>query len=355
MEIILVLLIIVILILLFLLFQKKDPPPINEAPFLNEIEKNKDNKKIIDELDDQFFALNQYNQIKYANPSAFKRFGKDIIDKDISSVVRNSDLLNSIDQSIKFNKTIHLNLEIHLPSYQFYKVYVIPGPTPIFTELNSVVLFFKDFTEIVKAQKLKTDFVANVTHELRTPLMSIKGSIETIEGPAANDDDAKKKFMKLMSDQTLRMENLINDLLILSRIELEEHIRPNDTVNINEIFDQILSNFETIIKKKKININNKLIKDTFVIGDQKKLFTVFSNLIDNSIKYSDDNTNIFIESFLNDDKLMEKNMLISIKDEGFGIPKNLIPRITERFYRVDIEKSKKISGTGLGLAIVKAI
>ena len=194
MEIILVLLIIVILILLFLLFQKKDPLPINEAPFLNEIEKNKDNKKIIDELDDQFFALNQYNQIKYANPSAFKRFGKDIIDKDISSVVRNSDLLNSIDQSIKFNKTIHLNLEIHLPSYQFYKVYVIPGPTPIFTELNSVVLFFKDFTEIVKAQKLKTDFVANVTHELRTPLMSIKGSIETIEGPAANDDDAKKNL-----------------------------------------------------------------------------------------------------------------------------------------------------------------
>ena len=355
MEIILVLLIIVILILLFLLFQKKDPLPINEAPFLNEIEKKKDNKKIIDELDDQFFALNQYNQIKYANPSAFKRFGNDIIDKDISSVVRNSDLLNSIDQSIKFNKTIHLNLEIHLPSYQFYKVYVIPGPTPIFTQLNSVVLFFKDFTEIVKAQKLKTDFVANVTHELRTPLMSIKGSIETIEGPAANDDDAKKKFMKLMSDQTLRMENLINDLLILSRIELEEHIRPNDTVNINEIFDQILSNFETIIKKKKIKINNKLIKDTFVIGDQKKLFTVFSNLIDNSIKYSDDNTNIFIESFLNDDKLMEKNMLISIKDEGFGIPKNLIPRITERFYRVDIEKSKKVGGTGLGLAIVKHI
>jgi len=342
MEYLIILLVLVIFLLIFLLNKKELSHPKNEATFVNKIDKSKDNKKIIDELEDQFFALDRYNQIKYANPSAFKRFGNDLLNKDISSVIRNTNLLDSIDQSIKLNRTIHLDLEIHLPSYQFYKVYVIPGPTPLFTELNSVVLFLKDFTEITKIQRLKTDFVANVTHELRTPLMSIKGSIETIEGAASNDEKAKKKFMKLMSDQTIRMENLINDLLMLSRIELEEHIRPNDIININEIFDEIISNFETIMIKKKIIID-------------KKLFTVFSNLIDNSIKYSNENKKIIIRSSINDDKLAEKNILISIKDEGIGIPKNLIPRITERFYRVDIEKSKKVGGTGLGLAIVKHI
>jgi len=355
MEYLIILLVLVIFLLIFLLNKKEFSRPKNEATFVNKIDKSKDNKKIIDELEDQFFALDRYNQIKYANPSAFKRFGNDLLNKDISSVIRNTNLLDSIDQSIKLNRTIHLDLEIHLPSYQFYKVYVIPGPTPLFTELNSVVLFLKDFTEITKIQRLKTDFVSNVTHELRTLLMSIKGSIETIEGAASNDEKAKKKFMKLMSDQTIRMENLINDLLMLSRIELEEHIRPNDIININEIFDEIISNFETITVKKKITIDNKLLKNTLVIGDQKKLFTVFSNLIDNSIKYSNENKKIIIRSSINDDKLAEKNILISIKDEGIGIPKNLIPRITERFYRVDIEKSKKVGGTGLGLAIVKHI
>ena len=218
MEYLIILLVLVIFLLIFLLNKKELSRPKNEATFVNKIDKSKDNKKIIDELEDQFFALDRYNQIKYANPSAFKRFGNDLLNKDISSVIRNTNLLDSIDQSIKLNRTIHLDLEIHLPSYQFYKVYVIPGPTPLFTELNSVVLFLKDFTEITKIQRLKTDFVANVTHELRTPLMSIKGSIETIEGAASNDEKAKKKFMKLMSDQTIRMENLINDLLMLSRI-----------------------------------------------------------------------------------------------------------------------------------------
>ena len=142
----------------------------------------------------------------------------------------------------------------------------------------------KDFTEITKAQKLKTDFVANVSHELRTPLVSIKGSLETILGPASKDQEAQKKFMSIMSDQVLRMENLINDLLILSRIELEEHIKPNKIVSLNDLFTNIKSNFELILKKKKINLHIELMEPTLVFGDNDKLLTVFSNLIDNSIK-----------------------------------------------------------------------
>ena len=279
-------LIVIIIILLYFLF-KKNIKPENTAPVVNKTNKDDLGKRvIIEELEDQFFALDKYNLIKYLNKSAKQRFGENLIDKNISSVIRDTKLLETIDEAIKDQTTKNVNVEINLPSYQLYKIYVIPGPTHLFPEIDSVVLFLKDFTEITKAQKLKTDFVANVSHELRTPLVSIKGSLETILGPASNDQEAQKKFMSIMSDQVLRMENLINDLLILSRIELEEHIKPNKIINLNDIFKNIKSNFELILKKKKINLHLELIEPTLVFGDNDKLLTVFSNLIDNSIKYS---------------------------------------------------------------------
>ena len=355
MDFIIYFLLTIIIILLYLLF-KKNIKPENTAPVINKANTDDLGKRvIIEELEDQFFALDKYNSIKYLNKSAKQRFGENLIDKNISSVVRDTKLLETIEEAIKDQATKNVNVEINLPSYQLYKIYIIPGPTHLFPEIDSVVLFLKDFTEITKAQKLKTDFVANVSHELRTPLVSIKGSLETILGPASDDKVAQKKFMSIMSDQVLRMENLINDLLILSRIELEEHIKPNKIVNLNDIFTNIKSNFELILKKKKINLQIELMEPTLVFGDNDKLLTVFSNLIDNAIKYSQDGKNIYIKSQNSEGKLIGKNMLISIKDEGIGIPQDLIPRITERFFRVDTEKSKKVGGTGLGLAIMKHI
>jgi|TARA_B100001540_G_scaffold196133_1_gene172716 two-component system phosphate regulon sensor histidine kinase PhoR len=353
MEYIIFLLIVVVVYLLYLL-NKKNDKPVNIAPIVNKREE-KTKRVIIDELEDQFFALDKFNSIKYANPSALKRFGRSLIDKNISSIIRKNELLESIEKAISENRTININVEIDLPSYQFYKIYIIPGPTHLFPEPDSVVLFLKDFTEITKAQKFKSDFVANVSHELRTPLMAIKGSLETIQGPASDDEKAKKKFMKILNDQSSRMENLINDLLILARIELEEHIRPTKSVSINKIFKEIISNFEIVLKKKKITIKNKILDNSTVLGDEKKLNTVFSNLLDNAIKYSPENKNIYITNKENDGKLIEKSMMISIRDEGIGIPQKYISRVTERFFRVDIEQSNKTGGTGLGLAIMKHI
>ena len=353
MEYIIFLLIVVVVYLLYLL-NKKNDKPVNIAPIVNKREE-KTKRVIIDELEDQFFALDKFNLIKYANPSAIKRFGRNLINKNISSIIRKQELLESIEKAISEKRTININVEIDLPSYQFYKIYIIPGPTHLFPEPDSVVLFLKDFTEITKAQKFKSDFVANVSHELRTPLMAIKGSLETIQGPASDDEKAKKKFMKILNDQSSRMENLINDLLILARIELEEHIRPTKSVSINKIFEEIISNFEIVLKKKKITIKKKILENSTVLGDEKKLNTVFSNLLDNAIKYSPENKNIYITNKENDGKLIEKSMMISIRDEGVGIPQKYIPRVTERFFRVDIEQSNKTGGTGLGLAIMKHI
>jgi Signal transduction histidine kinase len=253
MDLLTIFFVIVIIVLGYFLV-KKNVKPENTAIVENKSNKNDLSKRvIIEELEDQFFALDRYNQIKYLNKSAKQRFGQNLIDKNISTVIRDTKLLESIEKTIETQVTQNIDIEINLPSYQLYKIYIIPGPTYLFPEKNSVVLFLKDFTEITKAQKFKTDFVANVSHELRTPLVSIKSSLETILGPASDDAKAQKKFMKIMSDQVVRMENLINDLLILSRIELEEHIKPNQIVDINDIVLNIKSNFELPLKKKKLN------------------------------------------------------------------------------------------------------
>ena len=242
-----------------------------------------------------------------------------------------------------------------MPSYQYYRIYVIPGPTVIFTEKDSVVLFLKDLTEISKAQKFRTDFVANVSHELKTPLVSIKGAIETIEGPAKDDEIAKINFLKIISSQSKRMENLISDLLILSRIELQEHIRPDKPVNLKNVFTKVKDIHFTSLKEKNINLEINLDNVSDVIGDEDKLITVFSNLLDNAIKYSKEKSTINILASPSKGKLITKGIKISVSDQGIGIPEDQINRVTERFYRVDVEESRKVGGTGLGLAIVKHI
>jgi two-component system phosphate regulon sensor histidine kinase PhoR len=209
----------------------------------------------------------------------------------------------------------------------------------------------RDYTEVKKSQDLRSDFVANVSHELKTPLASIKGFLETILTSAKDDPQAQKKFTKIMQFQANKMQTLINDLLLLSRIEQQEHIRPKDKININEILDENILNYVEMLKEKKINI--KLInrkKDLFVKGDQEKLTVLFRNILDNAIKYSLPNTEILIQISSRNGKI-----ITSIKDQGIGIPRNEILRITERFYRSENAKKLKIEGTGIGLSIVKHI
>lgn len=355
MELVIIILLLTNIFLLYLL-NKKSVNSFNTATIVNREKTDHFNKKfIVDELDDFLFVLDKFNTVKYLNKSSEKRFGLNLIDKNVSSIIRDSELIKNIEISSKQKETKNIKIEITTPSFQYYDIFIIPGPTNLYPVVGSVVLFIKDLTEIIKAQKFRTDFVANVSHELRTPLMSIKGSIETIEGAAKDDPKAQKKFRKIILDQSNRMQTLIDDLLILSRIELDEHIRPNDKVNVNDIFDQIESNFELIMKEKNINLLNSLDKPTEVIGDYNKLFTVFSNLVDNSIKYSLNNTSIEVHSEIKKGKIIEKSICVSVKDQGIGIPKKHIDRITERFYRVDENKSHNVGGTGLGLAIMKHI
>ena len=350
-----ILLICVIIFLLIIIYSNRNKKNTDDKIIISKYEKDDSKTFILDELEDQFIALDKLNIIKYVNPSAEKRFGKNILNTHLGTILRHPNLDEKI-REVKFSKkTSNLDLEINLPSYQYYRIYVIPGPTVIFTEKDSVVLFLKDLTEISKAQKFRTDFVANVSHELKTPLVSIKGAIETIEGPAKDDEIAKINFLKIISSQSKRMENLISDLLILSRIELQEHIRPDKPVNLKNVLTKVKDVHFTSLKEKNINLEINLGNVSDVIGDEDKLITVFSNLLDNAIKYSKEKSTINILTSPSKGKLITKGIKISVSDQGIGIPEDQINRITERFYRVDVEESRKVGGTGLGLAIVKHI
>ncbi len=317
------------------------------------IEKTNEQVKIINQIDDLILIVDKFKNIKFFNSSAKKKFGENNLNKHVATLLRVPDLLQNIDLVLLKKETITMDLELSSPSFQFFKVHLFSGPTSYVDDPDSVVLFLKDLTDIIKAQRFKSDFVANVSHELKTPLVSIKGFLETISGHAKDDLEAQKKFIPIMLEQADRMESLIKDLLSLSRIELEEHIQPQDKVNLKEI----LSNVEDIHQKnlKSFEFKNNVKDDFFIKGDHEKLIEVFSNIIDNSIKYSEKNKKIEVNCGQGTGKVIGDSYTVSIKDNGIGIPTEQLPRITERFFRVDAAKSKKVGGTGLGMAIVKHI
>ena len=305
--------------------------------------------KALNLIQDQILILNKNKIVIFANTSAKNQFGSKIVANHYASIIRDANFVQSINSIFENKKNSSINSEINFPTYQFFKANLYYIEENLFDESFTIMVVLQDLTDLLKIEKLKSDFVANVSHELRTPLQSIKLGLETItDGPAKGDTYAKQKFFNIMKNETNRMDQLITDLLTLSKIEQEEHKRPNDKVNIKDIINIVVSNLETLSRNKKIKVSNLISNDMIVLGDQNKLIEVFYNIIENAIKYSDENKEISVHAEIKDDFVE-----IRIIDQGYGIPKTSLGRVTERFFRVDPEKSKKIGGTGLGLAIVK--
>ena len=204
---------------------------------------------------------------------------------------------------------------------------------------------------------MRVDFVANASHELRTPLASILGFVETLQGPARGDEDAHERFLAIMYDEASRMSRLIEDLLSLSRIERDEHIPPSDNVTLTLLIQNVIKVLEPQAKDKKMTISFCPDTATEIIGDHDQLTQVFQNLIENAIKYGRENTDVKVTFNQNmmPPHLQVRDAIITITNEGPGIAAQHLPRLMERFYRVDSARSRSLGGTGLGLAIVKHI
>ena len=356
MELLIVILVLIIGLLTFLLLKKErvlgiKPETTNKNTEVKIVESKEYRKNIfnlLNSIPEGILILDKSKKIIFSNNSSTKLFDTKI-NENISGSLRNPDLLSSIDKIFEDKNIPDFEIEIRNKAVLRLNISIYLDKNNLFFDEVSCVLFIRDLTEFHKFQQLKSDFVANVSHELRTPLQSIKMGLETIDNiKDLKENNELNNLMPLMTSQSERMENLIRDLLSLSKIELQEHIRPTHEIDLIELIDYVIKTYEKIISKQNIKIIFNKVESLKIIGDRDKLIEIFTNLIDNSIKYSDKNKEITITA-----KKDGEFNTVSVRDQGIGIPKESIHRITERFFTVDPSKSRSVGGTGLGLAIVK--
>jgi two-component system phosphate regulon sensor histidine kinase PhoR len=209
-----------------------------------------------------------------------------------------------------------------------------------------------DTTALRRAERMRADFVANASHELKTPIAGLAGFIETLRGPARDDVSARERFLGIMAEQADRMRRLVDDLLMLSRIEQHEHSRPDAEVDLARVLAGVGDLLQLKASSRKVTVELDVAPALpRAVGDYDELTIVFQNLIDNAIKYAKPATTVKVTAR----SLEQGSVSVAVSDEGDGIPAAHLPRLTERFYRVDTARSRQLGGTGLGLAIVKHV
>ena len=267
----------------------------------------------------------------------------------LSQAIRAPAVLEAVTQAMAQGESLQVDYEVRGPLARHFEVYVSPIASAQ-TEGPAVLLVLKDLTREQQIERMRSDFVANASHELRTPLASLSGFIETLQGAARTDEKARDKFLKLMRGQAERMKRLIDDLLSLSRIEMNAHLRPSAKVDLAQVARHVCDLLSGMAKEEKVALNLKLNAPLDVAGDWDELVQVLHNLIENAIKYSGPDKRVDIEG-ANEPGFVT----LSVIDQGPGIAEDHIPRLTERFYRISVQDSRSRGGTGLGLAIVKHI
>lgn len=217
------------------------------------------------------------------------------------------------------------------------------------------VLAFKDQSEARRIDRMRADFIANASHELRTPLASIAGFVETLRGPARNDPNARDQFLQIMQNQTGRMARLIDDLLSLSRLEMKPYLKPGVRVDLRQTVEAVIASLAPLASETGVVIERDFGDGPFEVhGDRDELFQVFQNLLENACKYGQSGGRVQV-TMRRTSEGGEPETEVTVRDFGPGIPAEHIPRVTERFYRADVETSRAQKGTGLGLSIVKHI
>lgn len=314
-----------------------------ETKINDSLDKQNKLEAILESMESGVIAVDNNEKIILSNPYSKKLFDLqgDVIGKRISSCIIDYDLINFIrevpDMGSREIRLLHpVEREIRVK-----KAPIISGSK----SQIGIVIALQDITDIKRLENMRSEFVANVSHELKTPLTSIKGFSETLR--YVDDSETKNKFLNIIDKEAERLTNLINDILVLSNIE-NLHKLDNTNFNPREVIENIIDIVRKQADKKQIKIEFINEFDSEIIGSKDKFHQLALNLIENAIKYSNENGNVKILITSNNGYFIFK-----VIDNGIGIPKNDIPRIFERFYRVD--KSRSTKGTGLGLAIVKHI
>ena len=307
---------------------------------------------ILDGLADAVILIDNNRTFVDGNEAAMNLLGSNVQGQDLAGVVNSAEVIEAVDNVLS-GKAIERG-EVHLPApvSRICEMQVIDLPARNPDKPDWVMLVLRDITDARKAEQMRADFVSNVSHELRSPISSLLGFIETLQGPARDDPQARERFLGIMEEEARRMTRLVNDLLTLSKVEAAEHIRPREAVDLAQLLGEISTVLTGQGKSRDMQIALTVPDDLpAVAGDKEELIQVFRNLIDNALKYGDQGSVVQITASPSENN----SITTTIVNHGPGIQADDIPRLTERFYRADKGRSRASGGTGLGLAIVKHI
>jgi two-component system phosphate regulon sensor histidine kinase PhoR len=313
---------------------------------------------IVDGLPDALIGVDRQRRIVRSNRAAVALLGPLPPDRDLSTALRQPELLAAIDSLLatadgNYIGPSQVAVDLVLSGASERDVVAHARRLPRAAADGSLALIvLHDTTALRRAERMRADFVANASHELKTPIAGITGFIETLRGPARDDAAARERFLGIMAEQADRMRRLVDDLLMLSRIEQHEHARPEAPVNVGRVLESVRDLLQLKASSRKVAI--ELAIDPALpqaIGDYDELTVVFQNLIDNALKYAKPETPVKVTARA----VGADRVAVAVSDEGDGIPATHLPRLTERFYRVDNARSRQLGGTGLGLAIVKHV
>ncbi len=312
---------------------------------------------VLDGISDAVLLLDKDRVVLAANRAARELLGDQIEGRDLALSLRHPEALEVAKSAILDGVESTAEIVLQVPVQRIFAVRAVPLPVEGKSSLR-ILIALEEVTAARNAEQIRADFVANVSHELRSPLTSLVGFIETLRGPARDDEAAQDRFLDIMADESQRMARLIDDLLSLSRVEANEHVRPNDKLDIREILTAVLDSVSVQAEEKKVTMEfDGSVAVPPVSGDRDELVEVFQNLVVNAIKYGRENTPVRL-TLSSVDRIPEvggRGICVTVADQGEGIEAENIPRLTERFYRIDKGRSRSMGGTGLGLAIVKHI
>lgn len=325
-----------------------------------------DQLNLIEGIVDPLMLIDGEKIVLSANQAARDSFGANLTGQSLAFHIRHPKILEAVDACITDGTQSQFETMLSKGSEQHYAVSVVRIST--FSEQLSGldldlpdhinVLTFRDQTQSKMSERMRADFVANASHELRTPLSSLIGFIETIRTMGPEEATASHRFLGIMESEANRMVRLIDDLLSLSRIEMDKHVQPDEQVNVQELLEILTSSMGPQASQRQISFQLTIAPSTPLMrGDKDQLHQVLINLASNALKYSSDGGTIDIQVYpvKRIPEVGGDGVCLTVTDHGEGIPADHLPRLTERFYRVDSARSRKMGGTGLGLAIVKHI
>ncbi len=315
---------------------------------------------VIEALPDPVLLVDRGLAVLRANAAARRNFGIDGRPLPLARVLRDPGVLAAVNGALESGTASNVTFTPTLHRQRLFSARV--EPLELGEDGQGVLVALREQTEQVMIERMRSDFVANASHEIRNPLASIQGIVETLRGPARHDPQAREMFLELMAGEAARMTRLVDDLLSLSRVELAARQPPTERCEPKAVLEQVIERMYAVAAPANVRLDVSMPALPEIVADPDQLHQLFVNLIDNAIKYGGEGRTVRIAAGAVDAAPAAAGaaagrpcLLVSVQDEGPGITREHIPRLTERFYRVDSARSRKLRGTGLGLAIVKHI